>query len=307
MPPCFKSLRYSVLAVALTMFTAMAAQAQDFENATITTTDLGNGLYVMAGVGGNMLASVGDDGVLLIDTEYPQMADKVKAAVADISEQPVTHVLNTHWHFDHVGGNEALARDGATIMAHHNAHKRMSAEQEIFFGTIPASPDKALPMVTFGDDLRLDMNGHAIKVTHFPYAHTDNDVYIFFPDANVLHTGDLLFNKMYPFIDTGTGGTLQGMIDAKAAMLALADDDTVVIPGHGPVGTKADMAEARNNLIAIRDALQPMIDQGMSSEEIVAAKPLDTLDLGWTSSFMTDDQIVAIMVASLTSPHNKTP
>ena len=305
MANCFNYLRNGALAIMLTMLTAIAAQAQDFEAATITTTDLGDGLYVMTGVGGNMLASVGDDGVLLIDTEYAEMVDKVKAAVAEVSDTPVTHVLNTHWHFDHVGGNEALAKDGATIMAHHNAHKRMSTEQEIFFGTIPASPAKALPIVTFGDDLRLNMNGHVMEVTHFPHAHTDNDVYIFFPEANVLHTGDLLFNNMYPFIDAGTGGTLQGMIDAKEAMLEVVNDDTIIVPGHGAVGTKTDIADARANLIAIRDALQPMIDEGMSVDEIVAAKPLDNLDLGWTSSFMTDDQIVAIMVASMTSPHNK--
>ncbi len=296
-----KSILKLPLFMAAFTLTVSGVSAQDFDSVEIKTEELGNGLYMMTGLGGNLGVSVGDDGVFLIDDQYAPLSDKIKAAIATLTDKPVTYVLNTHWHGDHTGGNENFGKAGAVIVAHDNVRKRMSVDQvmEALGRTVPASPEVALPVITFSEDVTFYFNGQKVGATHLSNAHTDGDAVIKFKEGNVLHTGDIYFNGLYPFIDFTSGGNINGMIDAQAAILDMVDDNTKIIPGHGPLASKADLAETRQKLIKIRDTIKPLMDQGLSIDEIVAKKPLADLDLGWPPGFLSEDQFVQIVVAGL--------
>ena len=295
-----RAIRLPLLTAAFSLAVS-GAMAQDFDKVEIKTQDLGNGLYMMIGQGGNLGVSIGDDGVFLIDDQYAPLSDKIKAAISVLSDKPVTYVLNTHWHGDHTGGNENFGKAGAVIVAHDNVRKRMSIDQvmEALGRTVPASPEAALPVITFSEDVTFYFNGQKVKATHLSNAHTDGDAVIKFDEGNVLHTGDIYFNGLYPFIDFTSGGNINGMIDAQAAILDMVDEGTKIIPGHGPLATKSDLAETRDKLIKIRDTIKPLMDQGLSVDEIVAEKPLAGLDLGWPPGFLSEDQFVQIVVAGL--------
>lgn len=284
-----------------TALLATSALAQDFDKVEIKTTELGGGLYMMEGAGGNLGVSIGDDGVFLIDDQYAPLSAKIEAAIATLSDKPVSYVINTHWHGDHTGGNENFGKAGAVIVAHDNVRKRMSVDQvmEALGLNAPASPEVALPVITFSTDVTIHFNGQPVKATHLSNAHTDGDSVIHFTEGNVLHTGDIFFNGTYPFIDFSSGGNINGVIDAQAAILDMADGETKIIPGHGPLATKSDLEATRAKLIQIRDALKPLMDQGLSSEEIVAKKPLSGLALGWPEGFISEDQFVQIVIAGL--------
>lgn len=277
-----------------------AASAQDWEAVEIKPTDLGNGFYMLMGSGGNLGASVGEDGIFLIDDQYAPLTDKIVAALGEIGSGDVKYVLNTHWHGDHSGGNENLGKAGSVIVAHRNVRVRMSVDQfsKMRDRTTPASPDIALPVVTFDGNVEFYFNGHKIEVKSVEAAHTDGDSIVFVKDANVLHMGDTFFHTWYPFIDAESGGNIHGMIAVHEKGLALADDATKIIPGHGPLATKADLQEAHDKLVRVRDVLQARIDKGMSDEEIIADKPLDVLDLGW-GGFLKPEQFLAITLAGM--------
>ncbi len=293
--------RRVAVCVAMAAMAGTAALAQDFENVEITTTDLGNGLYMMVGQGGNLGVSIGVDGVFLIDDQYAPLSDKINAAIAELTDKPVSYVLNTHWHFDHTGGNENFGKAGAVIMAHDNVRRRMSIDQvmEALGRTQPASPPDALPVVTFSENVTFHFNDQTVKATHLANAHTDGDAVIKFEEGNVVHTGDIYFNGLYPFIDFSSGGNVNGVIDAQNAILEMSDDETKIIPGHGPLASKADLAATRDKLIQVRDAIKLLMDQGLSAEEIVAQKPLANLGLGWPPGFINQDQFVQLVVAGL--------
>ncbi len=293
--------RFTFLLCSAFLLASPQAIGQDFDKVEITTTDLGDGLFMLMGEGGNLGLSIGDDGTFLIDDQYAPLSAKIQAAIAAVTDTPATYVINTHWHGDHTGGNENFGKAGAVIVAHDNVRKRMSVDQvmEAFNRNIPASPDDALPVITFSETVTFHFNGQPVRATHMPNAHTDGDAVIKFEDSNVLHTGDLFFNGMFPFIDFGSGGNITGVIDAQEAILGMTDDSTKIIPGHGPLATKADLAETRDKLKKIRAAIKPLMDQGLSMEEIVAKKPLSGLDLGWPPGFLTEDQFVQTVVAGL--------
>ncbi len=293
--------RFTFLLCSAFLLASPQAMGQDFDKVEITTTDLGDGLFMLMGEGGNLGLSIGDDGTFLIDDQYAPLSAKIQAAIAAVTDMPATYVINTHWHGDHTGGNENFGKAGAVIVAHDNVRKRMSVDQvmEAFNRNIPASPDDALPVITFSETVTFHFNGQPVRATHMPNAHTDGDAVIKFEDSNVLHTGDLFFNGMFPFIDFGSGGNINGVIDAQEAILGMTDDSTKIIPGHGPLATKADLAETRGKLIKIKAAIKPLMDQGLSMEEIVAKKPLSGLDLGWPPGFLTEDQFVQTVVAGL--------
>ncbi len=258
-----------------------AAVAQSFDDVEIETVDHGSSIYTLYGAGGNIGLSVGGDGVLMIDDQFAPLSDKILAAVAELSDQPVTYLLNTHWHGDHVGGNVALEEQGAIILAHDNVRTRMSVEQvqEIFERTVPASPTSALPVITFSESATIHFNGHEIHVFHAEAGHTDGDSIVHFRDLNIVHMGDTLFTGRLPFIDFASGGSIYGAIAAQEKVLELADEKTVIVPGHGKVGNKEDLIAARDLLVLIRDAIQPLVDQGLTAEEIMAAMPLTPLGL----------------------------
>ncbi len=292
----------SCLAVALLLLPVRPTSAQqDFSKTEITATRLGEGVHVLFGAGGNIGVSTGKDGVFLIDDQYAPLTARIRAAVAKISDKPIRFVLNTHWHGDHTGGNENLGGAGAIIVAHENVRKRMSVEQfmEAFGQKVPPSPEAALPVVTYAESVSFHLNGDEIHCFHLPPAHTDGDSVVHFKKANVIHMGDLFFNGLYPFIDAGTGGSLEGMIGSADRILSLANDSTQIIPGHGPMAKKADLKVFRDMLAGVRDKMKPLVMAGKTLSEVQAAKPTQAFDPAWGKGFLSPEQFVAVAYASL--------
>lgn len=277
---------------------------RDFSKVEIVTTELAQGIYMMVGDGGNLGVSVGDDGVFLIDDQYAPLTKKIQAAVAEVSDQPIRFVLNTHWHFDHTGGNENLGKEGTVIVAHGNVRKRMKAGQviEAFDVTEPPAPHVALPVVTFEDAVTFHLNGDEIHAFHVPPAHTDGDSIVHFRGANVVHMGDLFFNGGFPFVDLSSGGSFDGMITAADRVLGMADADTKIIPGHGPLADRGDLAAYRDMLQGVRDAMAPLVKAGKTRDEVIAAKPLGAFDETWGKAFMPLDVFTGILFDSLSAP-----
>ena len=275
-------------------------EMQDVETRVI---EVRTGIYMLAGRGGNIGLSVGDDGAFLIDDQYAPLTEKIVAAVATVTDKPVRFVVNTHWHGDHTGGNENMGRAGALIVAHENVRKRMSVEQFIraFDSRVPPAPEVALPVITFTDALTFHWNGDEIRVFHVENAHTDGDAIIHFTDANVIHAGDTFFNNIYPFIDAGTGGTLDGVIQSVEQILSMANPETKIIPGHGELTDDAGLRKYRDMLVAVRDRMQSLIAQGKSKDEIVAAKPTQDFDAAWGNGIFNPDQWVGVVYDAMTT------
>jgi cyclase len=277
------------------------AQNQDFSKVEITTTPLATGVSMLTGSGGNIGLSVGDDGAFIIDDQFAPLTDKINAAVAKLTARPVRFVINTHWHFDHTGGNENYGKAGAVIVAHDNVRKRMSVEQvnEYLKRTFPPSPAAALPVITFADSVTLHLNGDIVEVTHVAPAHTDGDVVVRFTKANVIHMGDLYMNGMYPFVDIASGGKVDGVVAAADKALAMANDQTKIIPGHGPLATKATLKEFRDVVATVRDRVRKEMSAGKSLAEIQASAPSKEFDAKWGNGFIKPEAFVALVHASL--------
>ncbi len=275
----------------------LAAQNQDFSKVEIVTTPLATGISMLTGSGGNIGLSVGDDGAFIIDDQYAPLTDKINAAVAKLTSRPVRFVINTHWHGDHTGGNENYGKAGAVIVAHDNVRKRMGVQQvnEFFKSTSPPSPAAALPVITFADSVTLHLNGDEVEVTHVAPAHTDGDVVVRFARANVIHMGDLYMNGFYPFIDVASGGKVDGVVAAADKVLAMANDQTKIIPGHGPLATRATLKVYRDMIATIRDRIRSQLTAGKSLAEIQAAAPTKEFDATWGNGFMKADQFVALV------------
>ena len=276
--------------ILLGVVAAMPALGQDFDAVEIRTTDLGGGIYMLQGAGGNLGLSVGADGVFLIDDDYAPLAEKIRNAIAAVSDQPVGFLINTHWHGDHAGGNEQFGGAGAIIIAHDNARARLqSGASGGPIGVVPPAPHAALPIVTFADSITAHLNGHELNAVHAPAAHTDGDVVIYFKDVNVVHMGDVFFTRRYPFIDSGSGGSLAGFITAQEAVLARIDDATRIIPGHGPLASRADLERAVNVLKTVRDRVAALIVNGGSEEDAVAQVDLSDFNSDWEWQFLTGE------------------
>ena len=295
--------RQVTLAVIVSYALTLTAFAQGrFDNVQIETVKVSDNVYMLVGSGGNIGLSIGEDGAFMIDDQFAPLTEKILAAVRKLTDQPVRFLVNTHWHGDHVGGNENMGEAGAIIVAHENVRERMSTENfmEAFNRTVPASPKAALPVVTFTDAMTFHWNGDDIHVLHVDPAHTDGDSIIHFRNANVLHTGDTFFNGMYPFIDVSSGGSIDGMIAAADTALKLCNDKTRIIPGHGELADADDLRAYRAMLQAVRDRVRPLVDAGKTREEVIAAKPSASFDADWGGGFMKPDVWVGIVYDGMT-------
>lgn len=249
----------------------------------IRTTRLRDTLFLLEDVGGNIVCQIGPDGKLLIDAGMAAGTHRLLDALGHLDPHPVRLLVNTHWHPDHTDGNAALHLDGAFIIAQINTRIRLSSPQyiSVYDLHVPAAADAALPQDTFEETETLWVNNDQTSLVHAPYAHTDSDVYVHFHKGNVIHTGDLWFNGMYPLIDISTGGTINGMIRGVDHILALADDQTKIVPGHGPLGNKAALQNYREMLVTVADRVEKLKAQGDTVDQVVAAKPTADLDADW--------------------------
>lgn len=245
----------------------------------ITSQDLGGGFHLLLGPGGNIGVSIGDDGVYMIDDKFAQFGQEIIDVVATLSDKPITYVLNTHHHGDHTGANVEMKAVGATVVAHDNVRARMGTTyMNKAFGREQAARDEALfPTLTFSGEMTLWFNGDEVRAIHTPAAHTDGDSIVHFVEANIIHLGDNYFQGLLPFVDIDSGGSLQGMIKAQQIAYDLADENTKVIPGHGPLSTKEDLGESIKLLQAIHDRVKARKDAGESLEAIIAADPLEDM------------------------------
>ncbi len=279
-----ETLKSAALAIALMIAPGVAnAQGPDLSNAKIATIDVAENIYMLAGMGGNIALSVSDDGAFLVDNQFAQVTDKIMAAVKDKTDGPVTFLFNTHWHGDHTGGNENFGNMGIPIIAQENVRARMSVDTKSYMSgnTIKAAPAAALPAITFTESTSLYQGGQRIDLIKVPPAHTDGDAIVVYRNSNVIHMGDVFLNNIYPFIDYGSGGTLEGMIKAVNLGIDLADDDTKVIPGHGELATKADMVRYRDMLLVVKEKVAEGQASGKSLEELLEEKPLAELETAW--------------------------
>ncbi len=288
----------TIFTAIITCFIAQPAFAQGrFDAVEIKTVKLTDSVYMLVGAGGNIGLSIGEDGAFVIDDQYKELSEKILAAIKEISDEPVRFIVNTHWHGDHTGGNENMKKTGAVIVAHENVRKSMSTEHfsKVFNHLQPASPEAALPIVTFTDAMTFHFNGEDVHVFHVDPAHTDGDSIIHFRHANVLHMGDTFFNGMYPYIDVNTGGSIDGMIAAADTALKICDEKTKIIPGHGELANAADLRNYHDVLQAVRDTVRSLVDAGKTRDEVIAAKPSAKFDADWGNGFMQPDVWVGIV------------
>ncbi|MEO1150570.1 MAG: MBL fold metallo-hydrolase [Pseudomonadota bacterium] len=277
-----------------------ASAAQDrFADVTITTTEISPGIYMLEGAGGNIGLSTGEDGAFVIDDQFAPLSARILTAIGTVTDAPLSFLLNTHWHGDHAGGNENFANAGATIVAHDNVRKRLKAGRPDGERPIAPAAAAALPVITFSQTINFYWNDHDIHVIHPQTAHTDGDAIVFFKDADVVHMGDVFFNGGYPFIDLASGGDLDGYIAAHDRVLAMIDDSVKIIPGHGPLANRADLARTRYMLVEVRRRIQAAIDQGMDEDAVLAAAPLKDLSEIWGQGFIKDDFMTRIAYRSL--------
>jgi glyoxylase-like metal-dependent hydrolase (beta-lactamase superfamily II) len=267
-------------------------------SAKVTVQNLRRNISVLLGAGGNIAVLTGPDGKLMVDAEIVTARPHVSEALASINGDPVKHLINTHWHFDHTGGNAWFHQAGASILAHENTRKHLSKATRVegnWQHTFPAAPAGAIPSTIFKDEYTLHVNNTALMLKHYLPAHTDSDVSVHFAEADILHTGDTFWNRDYPFIDYATGGSIDGQIRAAEANIARVTDKTIVIPGHGPVGGKADLILFREVLVEIRDKVAALKGQGKPLAEVVAAKPGARYDAEWGKLFQSPSDFTALV------------
>ena len=251
--------------------------------AKINVTKLRGNVSVLEGSGGNIAVLTGCDGKLLVDAGITASRPRINEALTGISSDPIKHLINTHWHFDHTDGNEWLHSVGAEITSHENTRKHLSVTTRVegWNFTFPPAPKGALPTKVFEKDLKLHLNGTTLALDHYPPAHTDSDIFIEFTDADIIHVADTFWNGYFPFIDYSTGGSIDGMIRAAEANMARVSDKTIVIPGHGPIGNKSQLIEFRDMLVSVREKVSALKKGGRSLDEVLAAKPTGDYDAKW--------------------------
>jgi cyclase len=286
-------------AAALSMVSSSIAIAQnDLSKVKIKPEQLAPGVAALFGAGGNIGVSYGEDGTVLIDDQFAPLTEKIQKAVADLGAAPVKFLINTHWHGDHSGGNENFGTAGAIIMAHDNVRVRMASEQTRGGQVTAASPKLALPIVTYDGGLKLHLNGEEVRAIALSPAHTDGDSMIYWTKSNVIHMGDTFFNKVtYPFVDLSSGGDVRGVVKAADMALSLANDETKIIPGHGPVATKTDLQNYRNVIAGIIAKVEEAMKKGATLQAIKAIKPEGEADIN-QKGFITRDAFIETVYKS---------
>ena len=289
-----------IIAVLCILMTTVTPTVQSNE-VEITAVPVATQIYMLSGEGGNIGLFIGDDGTFLIDDQFAPLTDKIVAAIKSVGGDFPKFLINTHYHGDHTGGNENLGKGGTLIFSHDNVRDRLSTGSFIaaFDMKREAIPQEGLPVVTFSEDISFHLNGDSLSAIHVPHAHTDGDSFIYFKKANVIHAGDIFFNGFYPFIDVTHGGSLKGMIKAADKILSLADDKTKIIPGHGPMGDKAQLAGYRQMLWTAYERLRKLKAEGKTAQEAVAAKPLADLEGTWGDGIFNSDRWVEIIYSGV--------
>jgi glyoxylase-like metal-dependent hydrolase (beta-lactamase superfamily II) len=279
----------------------------DFSKVEIKTTDLGDNVYMLEGQGGNITVAVAKDGVLMVDGQFAPLHDKIKAAIAAISSQPIKYLINTHYHGDHTGGNEPFAKDGVTVVSQINVKNRLAAGTTNGLTGVktPPAPQGALPSKTYTNVSKIRLSGRVADLKHIANAHTDGDTYVWFKTANVLSTGDTFTNGRYPNIDFANGGNIKGMIAATDAYLKLTNAKTRIVPGHGPIADKAKLTEYRAMLITARDRMAKLVKDGKSEDDVVAAKPFADLDAKWAPTELAGKNFIRVVWHSLADKPEK--
>jgi len=265
--------------------------------AKITVLPLRAGVSVLMGSGGNILVTSGSDGKLTVDSGYATSQSQIESALSTISSEPLRHLINTHWHYDHTDGNQWMHKAGAKIIAQAKTRTRMSSRQVIpaFDAVLPPSPTEALPTSVFESAELVQINGSAIHLKRYTPAHTDTDISVFFPEANVLHTGDTWFNGYYPFIDYDSGGSIKGMLAAANENLALVDEKTIVVPGHGEAGNRSDLIAFQEMLQSLHAKVAAQKKAGRPLTAVIASKPTSEFDAKWGGGFITPELLVGLV------------
>lgn len=294
--------RLSLIIAATILASGPACAQADLSKAEVRVERIAPGVAVLFGSGGNIGLSHGEDGNVLIDDQFAPLTGKILAAVRGVDPDPVKFVVNTHWHGDHTGGNENLGKAGAVIVAHDNVRRRMSADQfSKRFGKTAASPKSALPVVTFAQGVTLNLNGDDVQIVHVGRAHTDGDSLVYWRKAKVLHMGDTFFHKVtLPFIDLDSGGSIDGAINAVRTALGIAAADAKIIPGHGPVATRADLESYLAMLVDIRGKIAAAKAAGKSLEQIKAANPAKPYEVA--KGFISADAFAETVFQSVGAP-----
>ena len=289
-------LRKSQIALSAILMLATNALSA-FEDVQVTVTEVTNNIHMLMGKGGNVGVFVGKDGTFVIDDQFAPLTDKIMAAIETVGGAAPRFLLNTHFHGDHSGGNENFGKKGAMIVSHSNVRERLKAGYELkeFGMNVPPASAEALPIVTYQNEMHFHINDEDVTVTHVPNAHTDGDSFIHFKNTNVIHAGDIFFNGFYPFIDSSHGGSMKGVIAAVDALLSLADDQTKIIPGHGPLANKADLENYKSMLESAYTNLLKHKEAGLDAEQAKAEKPLADLDAEWADGIFTSDRWIEVV------------
>jgi glyoxylase-like metal-dependent hydrolase (beta-lactamase superfamily II) len=288
---------------------AVAPPPPDFSKVEIKTTDLGNNCYMLEGEGGNITVAVADDGIIMVDGQYAPLHDKIKAAIAAISKQPIEYLINTDFHGDHTGGNELFAKDGVIVVSQINVRNRLAAgtTNGLTRAKTPPAPQTALPSDTYTNFSKIRLKGRIADLKHIENAHTDGDSYVWFKTANVLSTGDTFTNGRYPDIDFANGGNIKGMIAATDAYLKLANARTKIVPGHGPLADRAALTEYRTMLISARDRMAKLVKDGKSEDDVVALRPFAHLDAKWAPTELASKNFTRVVYHSLEKSDTQRP